>query len=49
MPYFPMLYSQLHHAITGDKKQHQQITTLLARLAEKLPQQVVDKAKKNIY
>jgi sodium-type polar flagellar protein MotX len=46
---YPMLYSQLHHAITADKQQHKEITALLAKLAEKLPTQVVEKAKKTLY
>ena len=46
---YPMLYSQLHHAITADKQQHKQITQLLAKLANKLPAHVVEKAKQTLY
>jgi len=46
---YPMLYSQLHHAVTADKQQHKQITQLLAKLANKLPSHVVEKAKKTLY
>jgi len=46
---YPILYSQLHHAITPDKKQHKKISLLLTQLANKLPSQVVDKAKQTIY
>ena len=46
---YPMLYSQLHHSITADKKQHKQITKLLAKLANKLPAKVIEKAKTTIY
>jgi len=46
---YPMLYSQLHHAISSDKKQHKEISRLLATLANKLPSQVVEKAKKTTY
>ncbi|MGL1956538.1 MAG: sel1 repeat family protein [Colwellia sp.] len=46
---YPTLYSQLHHAITDDKKTHKKITQLLAQLAEKIPEQVIDTAKKTSY
>lgn len=46
---YPELYSLLHHSLTDDKKTHQKITTLLAKLAEKLPERVVDAAKKGKY
>lgn len=46
---FPELYSQLHHAITGDRKTHRKITLLLAGLADKMPEKVVDEAKKEEY
>lgn len=46
---YPMLYSQLHHAITEDKMQHKKISHLLVKLANKLPSQVVEKAKKTLY
>lgn len=42
---FPELYSQLHHSITDDKQTHKKITMLLASLAEKMPERVVDAAK----
>jgi len=46
---FPELYAQLHHSITDDKAIHKQISVLLAGLAEKMPQRVVDLAKKGKY
>lgn len=46
---YPMLYSQLHHAITNNKHQHKEIAHLLAKLAEKLPADVVRKAKQQVY
>ncbi|MBL4909930.1 MAG: sel1 repeat family protein [Alteromonadaceae bacterium] len=46
---YPMLYSQLHHSITADKKRHKQITQLLEKLASKLPTKVVEKAKTTLY
>ncbi len=46
---FPALYSQLHHAITDDKKTHKKITQLLVHLAEKMPENVVNQAKRTIY
>jgi len=46
---YPILYSQLHHAITADKQQHKEISVLLSKLANKLPSQVVEKAKSTIY
>lgn len=46
---YPELYSLLHHSLTDDKKTHQKITILLAKLAEKLPERVVEAAKKGKY
>jgi len=46
---FPELYAQLHHSITDDKETHKKITMLLAGLAEKMPERVVDLAKKGKY
>ena len=46
---FPQLYSLLHHAVTDDKKTYQRITMSLAKLAEKMPEHVVAKAKKVTY
>ena len=46
---FPTLYSQLHHAITDDKKTHKKITKLLVHLADKMPENVVNQAKRTIY
>ena len=46
---YPELYSLLHHSLTDDKKTHKKITVLLAQLAEKLPERVVDAAKKGKY
>ena len=46
---YPALYSQLHHAITDDKKTHKKITRLLAQLAEKMPDKVVNTSKNRSY
>jgi len=46
---YPMLYSQLHHSVTDDKKLHKKISLLLAQLAEKMPEHVVRAAKKSVY
>jgi len=46
---YPMLYSQLHHAITDNKVVHKKITKILARLAEKMPENIVNSAKKVSY
>lgn len=43
---YPILYSQLHHSVTGDKKVHKKITRLLANLANKMPERIVKEAKK---
>lgn len=46
---YPMLYSQLHHAITDDKTTHKKIAGLLTHLAEKMPERVVNEAKRTVY
>jgi TPR repeat protein len=46
---YPALYSQLHHAVTEDKKVHKQISTLLLKLADKMPERVVNAAKVTEY
>lgn len=46
---FAELYSQLHHSLTDDKKIHQQIANELAQLANKMPANVVARAKKEKY
>ena len=46
---FPELYSQLHHAVTDDKKLHKRITRSLSALADKMPEHVVDNAKRVKY
>ncbi|WP_448565544.1 tetratricopeptide repeat protein [Thalassotalea ganghwensis] len=46
---YPELYSLLHHSVTDDKKTHQKITMLLTQLAEKLPDRVVEQAKKRKF
>ena len=46
---YPALYSQLHHAITGDKITHKKITFLLSQLAEKMPDKVINMAKSKSY
>jgi len=46
---YPALYSQLHHAITGDKTTHKKITHLLSQLAIKMPEHVINMAKSKSY
>ncbi len=46
---FPELYAQLHNAVTGDKKTHKQVSQLMSELAEKMPERVVNEAKKGRY
>lgn len=46
---YPALYSQLHHAITDDKATHKKISRLLSKLAEKMPDKVVNMAKRKSY
>ena len=46
---YPALYSQLHHAITGDKVTHKKISRLLSQLAEKMPDKVVNASKSKSY
>jgi TPR repeat protein len=46
---YPALYSQLHHAITGDKATHKKISRLLSQLAEKMPDKVVNASKSKSY
>lgn len=46
---FPALYSQLHHAVTDDKKVHKQISMLLLKLADKMPERVINAAKVTEY
>lgn len=46
---YPELYSLLHHSVTDDKKTHQRIAKTLTALADKMPEQVVAKAKKTQY
>ncbi len=46
---FPELYSQLHHAVTDDKKIHKQIANLLSGLASKMPEHVIARAKNSQY
>ncbi len=38
-------YSWLHHSVIADEKQHKRATQLLARLASKMPPQIVNRAK----
>lgn len=42
---YPVLYSQLHNSVTDDKKLHKKITQLMAGLAQKMPERVVEAAK----
>lgn len=46
---YPALYSQLHRAVTDDKKVHKKITALLQMLADKMPERVVNAAKVTEY
>ncbi|WP_286234669.1 tetratricopeptide repeat protein [Thalassotalea sediminis] len=46
---FPELYAQLHHSVTDDKKTHKKITNLLSKLATKMPERIVDRAKQGKY
>ncbi len=46
---FPELYSQLHHAVTDDKKTHQKITQLLTNLGTKMPEHIIEQAKVTRY
>lgn len=46
---FPQLYVQLHQSVTDDKKVHKNIAMHLAKLAEKMPERVVNAAKKGKY
>jgi len=46
---FPELYAQLHNAVTGDKTVHKQVSQLMSELAEKMPERVVNAAKKGKY
>lgn len=46
---YPALYSQLHNSLTDDKKTHQKISQLLANLASKMPDKVIEKAKVTSY
>lgn len=46
---YPALYSQLHHSLTDDKATHKKIMLLLVNLANKMPDNVVNKAKNTIY
>ncbi|REL31800.1 tetratricopeptide repeat protein [Thalassotalea euphylliae] len=46
---FPELYSQLHYAVTDDKKVHKRISMSLAKLANKMPEHIVAKAKRIKY
>lgn len=46
---FPELYSQLHHAVTDNKKVHKRISMSLAKLANKMPEHIVAKAKRVRY
>lgn len=46
---FPALYSQLHHALTADKATHRKISQLLVKLESKMPEHVVEQARKTRY
>ncbi|WP_143764337.1 tetratricopeptide repeat protein [Cognaticolwellia mytili] len=46
---YPQLYVQLHQSVTDDKKVHRNIAANLVKLAEKMPERVVNAAKKGKY
>ncbi len=46
---FPQLYTQLHQSVTDDKKLHKNITQQLTKLAERMPERVVNAAKSGKY
>lgn len=46
---FENAYRWLHHAIIADDKEHQQAVNLLDQLAQRMPDKVVKKAKKQAY
>jgi len=46
---YPALYSQLHRAVTDDKKVHKKISALLLKLADKMPERVINAAKVTEY
>lgn len=46
---YPALYSQLHHSLTDDKALHKKISGLLSNLASKMPNKVVEQAKRTSY
>ncbi len=46
---YPELYAQLHNSVTDDKKMHKKIAALLSGLADKMPEHVVNAAKKGKY
>jgi len=46
---FPQLYTQLHQAVTDDKKIHKEIAVHLTKLAKKMPDRVVNAAKNGKY
>ncbi|MBA6304747.1 tetratricopeptide repeat protein [Colwellia sp. MB02u-14] len=46
---YPELYAQLHDSVTSDKKMHKQIAQLLTGLANKMPEHIVNAAKKGKF
>ncbi|MCC5854323.1 MAG: sel1 repeat family protein [Idiomarina sp.] len=42
---FEAAYHYLHNAVTGDNSEHRQIQGLLARLAERMPPRIVERAR----
>jgi len=46
---YPALYSQLHHALTDDKATHKKINKLKQQLASKMPENVVNAARRTDY
>jgi|TARA_R110002060_G_scaffold75745_1_gene85636 TPR repeat protein len=46
---FPQLYTQLHQSVSDDKKEHKVIAQHLAKLAQKMPDRVVNAASNGKY
>jgi TPR repeat protein len=46
---YPELYAQLHQSVTDDKKMHKKIANLLSGLADKMPEHIVNAAKKGKF
>lgn len=46
---FPELYAQLHQSVTDDKKLHKNIAMKLEKLGKRMPERVINAAKKGHY